>query len=86
MHCDITRQRVHARRVLGSGPGASTQPLHLMSMLRRDVRLKRKGRQLINAQQLEEQGRLRTAARFQKGIAVVSDFRVFFRCFLRVRL
>lgn len=43
---------------LGWGPGASASPLHLMSMLRSGMSLELKERQLIDAQQPEEQGRL----------------------------
>lgn len=45
------------------GPDASASPPHLVGMLRSDVSLDRKGRQLIDAQQPEERGGLRTAAR-----------------------
>lgn len=45
------------------GPDASASPSHLVGMLRSDVSLDRKGWQLIDAQQPEERGGLRTAAR-----------------------
>lgn len=55
----------------GPGPGVSISPQHLVRVLRREVLLELKGEKLIDAQHLEEQGRLRTAAR-RTGLEAIS--------------